>query len=49
MHPAWRKRASAIHTIAERLEDRWRAEVGEARYAVFREVLVALGEAGPQK
>ena len=37
----------AIHAIAERLEDRWRAEVGEARYAVFREVLVALGEARP--
>ena len=47
--PRGERARDAIHTIAERLEDRWRAEVGEARYAVFREVLVALGEAGPQK
>jgi DNA-binding MarR family transcriptional regulator len=39
----------AIHTTAERLDDRWRAEVGDARYAVFREVLVALGEQAPRK
>jgi DNA-binding MarR family transcriptional regulator len=47
--PRGERARDAIHTVAERLEDRWRAEVGEARYAVFREVLVALGEAGPQK
>ena len=40
---------AAIHTTTQKLEDRWRAEVGDARYAVFREVLVALAEAGPQK
>jgi DNA-binding MarR family transcriptional regulator len=37
---------AAIHTTTEKLEDRWRAEVGDARYSVFREVLVALSEAG---
>ena len=46
--PRGERARGAIHTIAERLEDRWRAEVGDARYAVFREVLVALGEAARQ-
>ena len=32
-----------LHTTAAALEDRWRAEVGEGRYAVFREVLAELG------
>jgi DNA-binding MarR family transcriptional regulator len=44
--PRGERTRSAIHTIAHRLEDRWRAEVGDTRYAVFREVLAALGEAG---
>jgi DNA-binding MarR family transcriptional regulator len=33
----------AIHATAAALEDRWRAEVGDSRYAVFREVLVEIG------
>jgi len=48
VHSARETARGAIHAIAERLEDRWRAEVGEARYAVFREVLIALGEAAPR-
>ena len=32
----------ALRAAAVALEDRWRAEVGEARYAVFREVLAEL-------
>ena len=47
--PRGERARGAIRTVAERLEDRWRAEVGEARYAVFREVLVALGGAPGQK
>jgi DNA-binding MarR family transcriptional regulator len=40
---------AALHKITKRLEDRWRAEVGDARYAVFREVLAELSEAGPRR
>jgi hypothetical protein len=39
---------SAIRAIAVALEDRWRAEVGAARYAVFREVLAELAGSGPR-
>jgi DNA-binding MarR family transcriptional regulator len=35
----------AIRAAAAALEGRWRAQVGEARYAVFREVLAELGSA----
>ena len=38
----------AIHAVAAAVEDRWRAEVGDARYAVFREVLAELGSRGPE-
>ena len=47
--PRGERTRGAIRTTAERLEDRWRAEVGDARYAVFREVLVALGEGAGRK
>ena len=36
-----------IHATAAAVEDRWRAEVGDARYAVFREVLAELGGRPP--
>lgn len=36
---------SAIHAAAAAVEDRWRAEVGDLRYAVFREVLAELAAA----
>jgi DNA-binding MarR family transcriptional regulator len=46
--PRGERAREAIHRVTERLEDRWRAEVGDARYAVFREVLAALGETHPR-
>ena len=36
---------STIRAAAVALEDRWRAQVGDARYAVFRDVLAELGGA----
>lgn len=33
----------AVLAVATAVEDRWRAEVGDARYAVFRKVLAELG------
>jgi len=33
-----------LRTAAAALEDRWRAEVGEERYAVFRNALVQLAD-----
>ena len=47
--PCGRRARASIHATAAALEDRWRAEVGADRYAVFREVLIALGEAMPEK
>ena len=47
--PRGERARTAISRTTERLEDRWRAEVGDARYAVFREVLAALGETSTRK
>jgi DNA-binding MarR family transcriptional regulator len=41
--PRGERTRRAVHTTAAAVEDRWRAEVGDARYAVFREVLAELG------
>jgi DNA-binding MarR family transcriptional regulator len=37
----------ALRATAADLEERWRAAVGEHRYAVFREVLTELGHRAP--
>jgi DNA-binding MarR family transcriptional regulator len=34
---------STVQAVAAALEDRWRAEVGDSRYTVFREVLAEIG------
>jgi len=43
--PRGERARRAVHAAAARLEERWRVEVGESRYAVFREVLAELGDA----
>jgi DNA-binding MarR family transcriptional regulator len=45
--PRGERARQAVRAVAATLEDRWRARVGEARYAVFRDVLAELGHAAP--
>ena len=45
--PRGERARRAVHAAAATLEERWRAEVGDDRYTVFREVLSELGAAQP--
>lgn len=42
--PRGERARQAVQAAAAALEERWRAEVGDARYTVFREVLAELGQ-----